>query len=253
MSDPDFELVKSGFLSELTGVRHGFAIGRDLGAPAIDFASRPGNETDFFDGWRRAVQEVRPDLGPEHVALLDQVHGGEVVYATTGSGPAHPIGEFDGSVSASADVILTVRTADCVPVLFGTPSCVGVAHAGWRGVAAQVVQNTVARLLAVGGESPEDVRAFIGPCISGRRYEVGEEVCHSIEKTGVPRSAFVTIREGAIHADLGAAVEVQLRRMGIVKIDRIERCTFDDTRLHSYRRDGRDSGRLAGFISRDVK
>ena len=118
-----------------------------------------------------------------------------------------------------ANVVLVVRTADCCPILFACPRGVGVAHAGWRGVAANVAVATLNSLLHESGCAVDEVRAIIGPCISGRSYEVGSEVIAGIENSGVPAEVFAEIRDGSRYADIGAAVEHQLKRQGMKKYD----------------------------------
>ena len=153
-------------------------------------------------------------------------------------------------MTTKENVALVVRTADCCPVLMAAPGGIAAAHAGWRGVAQSVVPNTVEQLVASAGCRPEEIRVLIGPTIGIKSYEVGLEVVEGIVETGVPESSFSVRKDGKYHVDIGAAVAFQLRRMGVGHIVNLQMDTRSDTRLHSYRRDGVHSGRLAGLIVR---
>ena len=131
---------------------------------------------------------------------------------------------------------------DCCPVLFATPNGVGVAHAGWRGVAQSVVPNTVRHLIAATHCSVDQIVVLIGPTIASASYEVGPEVVSGICASGVPKDAFVCSSNDSLHVDIAAAVEFQLRAMGVCHIANVQRDTRADSRLHSYRRDGSQSG-----------
>ena len=176
-----------------------------------------------------------PDAG---VAMLSQVHGRGVVQAE-GAGM---LGEGDALITRQRGLLLAIRTADCVPVLvLGEQGELAAIHAGWRGVAAGVVPATLA---AMSGAQT----AVVGPCISTASYEVGEEVIEGIVAGGVPESVVADRSHGVRpHADLKAAVAWQLRQAG-VSVEVLPHCTLLDTNLHSYRRDGAKSGRLAAVI-----
>ncbi|MEM1206286.1 MAG: polyphenol oxidase family protein [Acidobacteriota bacterium] len=181
-------------------------------------------------------------LGPpgHRAAWMRQVHSSAVMGASGGeNGPA------DGLWTDRGDLLLTVFTADCVPVLMAAADGrIGAAHAGWRGVAADVVGETLARF-----ESPPEV-AWVGPCISGDVYEVSEEVAAQVVAASGPDVARPGSR-GRPHLDLAAAVEIQLRRRGVAEVRRVPGCTFaGDDRLWSYRRDGSAAGRNLSLIWR---
>jgi len=120
----------------------------------------------------RAVAAIGGE--PEQLLGLTQVHGSEVVNVETpwspGAGP-----KADAMVTARTDVILSVITGDCAPVLFADPrrGLIGVAHAGWRGAVAGVLEATVTALYDLGAQ---DIIAVIGPCIHQASYEVGDDV-----------------------------------------------------------------------------
>lgn len=157
--------------------------------------------------------------------------------------------EADALVTRAESVAVAVRTADCLPVLLAHPQSGSVAavHAGWRGAAAGIVSRTVARLEAQGCPRAEIVAA-IGPHIRACCFEVGDEVIAALNAssgTDVRRRG----RSEQPHADLSAAVRAQLANAGVTQLDEVIACTHCDThRFHSFRRDGKQSGRLLSVI-----
>ncbi len=169
-----------------------------------------------------------------------QVHGSQVVSASVPFGT-----EADGVWTDQRNIPCAVLTADCLPVIFcnRTGTKVAAAHAGWRGLAGGVLENTVVAL----DEAPENLMAWFGPAISQPHFEVGPEV----------REAFVTNDVGAVSAfikgdgdrwfaDLTLLARQRLNAIGLTDIyGGNEYCTFQDADLcHSYRRDGVTSGRM---------
>ena len=185
---------------------------------------------------------------PAGVAWLRQVHGAEVVRA---SGGGHH-GEADALVADDPSLTLVVSVADCAPVAVWDPKgpAFGIAHAGWRGAVAGVVEATVAALTELGAE-PARLRAWVGPRIGADRFEVGPEVAERFDPNDVlPPDGD---RRERPHVDLGGAIERRLARCGIAP-DRVRRsadCTYDRDDLYwSYRRDGGLCGRQLAWIGR---
>ena len=251
MNDVEVPLLRSTRLMA-AGVEHGFTT-RDGGVStgeraSLDLARRAGDPVGYAaENWRRVVQQL--GYPPERLALLSQVHGAKVVRVHHGRGPHATVAEADGAVTTESGVVLAVRTADCVPVLFAAPGGVAVAHAGWRGVAAGVVSSTLAVLCDVTGASPDQVVAAIGPCISGARYEVGGEVVEAIAATGVPLDTFAWRDEARWRVAPGRAVAWQLADQGVMEIDVLPHCTSEPT-FFSHRLNGSGTGRQAGVIVR---
>ncbi len=178
-----------------------------------------------------------------HRAWLEQVHSGEVRITNTSG----LIGQADGLVTTKKGLALTIQVADCIPVLFadGKHQIIGAAHAGWRGVVAGIVPNTIKAMIQLGAY-PEHIQVWIGPGISLRHFEVGEEVASQFSSERVDRS-----REKP-HVDLQAVVRDQLESEGILssQIQTAQGCSFGDSLLfHSYRRDKEQSGRMVAMIS----
>lgn len=162
-------------------------------------------------------------------ADLYQVHGDVVVDAECGTRP-----EADGIVTTERDLVLLVRTADCVPVLFADEAAgvIGAAHAGRKGMAVGVVPATIARMRALGATR---IKAWVGPHVCGKCYEVPAEMQEEI--AAVEPAARATTSWGTPSLDVGAGVLAQLAREGVETVD-ASRCTRESEDLYSYRRDG---------------
>jgi YfiH family protein len=182
---------------------------------------------------------------PSAPRWLRQVHGSTVArFAGTEIAATEP--EADAAVTAQAGVVLAVLTADCLPVLFCSADdrTIGVAHAGWRGLAEGVLERTVAAL----GNPTAPPRAWLGPCIGAASYEVGDEVRDAfVAHDGSSADAFAATRPGHWRCDLVRLAGRRLRRLGIVDIGGGGFDTGTDPRWYSHRRDGR-SGRFASLL-----
>jgi hypothetical protein len=169
------------------------------------------------------------------------VHGADVVVVDR---PGQWAGATaDAAVTTVAGAALAVHTADCVPVVLVGPNVVGVAHAGWRGLAAGVVEATVATMREVGGAADMDIRALIGPCIRVECYEFGAEDLDRVAAIlGERVRGYTASGEPAL--DLTAAVTEALGRSGVSTIDDDGSCTACGRRWFSHRARG-DLGRQA--------
>jgi len=197
-----------------------------------------------------AVTENRRRLRaflPSAPIWLEQEHGIGVA-VLDGTEPAAPI-VADAAVTTTRGIVLAVQTADCLPVLFAdrAGAAVGIAHAGWRGLAAGVLEATVNALAALGIRA-EDLFAWIGPGIGARAFEVGADV-HAAFCAHDPgaSSAFAADRSGKWKADLCALARARLAAAGVNQVSGGGFCTHDEpTRFFSYRR-APLSGRMASL------
>lgn len=178
---------------------------------------------------------------PAEPAWLRQVHGTNVIQMPSTER------EGDAAVTRSAGVVLTIRAADCMPVLLtdDAGSVIGAAHAGWRGLSAGVVESTV-RAMGLPGTQ---LLAWLGPAISARVYEVGDEVRTAfVKKDAAAAAAFSPTRPGHWLLDLYLVARQRLHAQGVERIFGGGFCTYTDpARFHSFRRDG-TSGRMAAFL-----
>ena len=204
-------------------------------------AARPGASLDLTRA--AGVRLLMDDFAPgAELCDLVQVHGAEVAVVDGWSPVARP--EADAVVTREPDVVLMVRAADCVPVLFHAPEvgAVAAAHCGRPGLLAGVVPATVARLRDWGATS---ITAWIGPHVCGGCYEVPPEMRDEVA-TAVPASR-ATTSWGTPSLDLGAGVRAQLEDESVEVVD-VARCTRESADLFSYRRDGVRAGRHAGAV-----
>ena len=182
---------------------------------------------------------------PRDPAWLRQMHGNQVIDADAPSPPA----EADAAVSRRPGTVCAVLVADCVPVLLAnrSGSAVAVAHAGWRGLAAGVVENTVRAMPC----EPGELLAFLGPGIGPAAFEVGADVQEAfVRRDPAAASAFTAHGSGKWLADLFALARQRLLRAGVTGIYGGGVCTHSDARrFFSYRRD-RITGRMAALIWR---
>ena len=180
---------------------------------------------------------------PAEPLWLRQVHGTRVVDAAVAACGA----EADAALSRETGRVCVVMTADCLPVLFcdRAGSVVAVAHAGWRGLAAGVLEQTVATM----GTAPDQLLAWLGPAIGPAAFEVGDEVRDAFAAADpAAAAAFAAGATGKWLADLFQLARQRLARLGIAAVFGGGVCTYSDPqRFYSHRRD-RTSGRMATLI-----
>ena len=210
---------------------------------SLNLGAHVGDEPGAVQENRRVLRTAL-DLAAEP-CWLTQVHGSTVVDADSVTSAAP---EADGAVSRAAGMACAVLTADCLPVLFAARdgSAVGAAHAGWRGLAGGVLENTVAAL----GLAPDALLAWLGPAISQSAFEVGPEVRDAF--TANDPSAddhFVPNARGRLQADLYGLARQRLNAMGVSAVYGGGWCTLSDSeRFFSYRRDP-TCGRMATLVA----
>jgi polyphenol oxidase len=212
-----------------------------------NLGSRCGDEPKAVDSNRASLKSLL-DL-PANPYWLNQVHGTRVAVVDEEDPGAEP--EADAAVTRASDSVLAVLTADCLPVLFCADDGAGVAlaHAGWRGLAAGVVETTLASL----GADPSRVLAWLGPSIGAASYEVGEEVRQAfVDQDRNAAAAFAATRRGHWLCDLPALARMRLSTAGVSRISGGAFDTFSDARFYSYRRDPH-SGRFASLIWRSAR
>ncbi|MHB1942077.1 MAG: peptidoglycan editing factor PgeF [Acidiferrobacteraceae bacterium] len=182
---------------------------------------------------------------PSEPLWLNQVHGTRVARAEH----FDPAGEADAIIAEQSATVCAILTADCLPVLFCVDdgSQVAAAHAGWRGLAAGVLEHTVSAL----GCEPASLLVWLGPAIGPEIYRVGPEVrARFVEADPSAAKAFHAAGGGRYLADLCALARGRLLLAGVERVYGGSVCTFSDPeRFFSYRRDG-VCGRMASLIWR---
>lgn len=210
---------------------------------SANFGAHVGDDPDAVAANRTRLQTMLP--GTPELCWLAQVHGTRVIAAGSGEGnePA------DAQWTLRRGMACAVLTADCLPVLLcdraGTR--VAAAHAGWRGLAAGVLEATVAALQA----APRELMAWLGPAIGPHAFEVGTEVRTAFLEAGSPSEAFRPAppqRGARWYADLYRLARERLLACGVEAVYGGGYCTWTESaRFFSYRRDG-VCGRQASLI-----
>jgi hypothetical protein len=206
-----------------------------------------GDEPAVVDG-NRLLLERGLDL-PSAPRWLRQVHGTTIVRFDDNFANTEP--EADAAVTGVPGVVLAILTADCLPVVFAADdgSEIGAAHAGWRGLAAGVLEATVAAMRTPTAR----LVAWLGPAAGPQAYEVGTEVHDAfVAHDAEAGSAFAATRPGHWRVDLHALARRRLAATGVMRVHGGGLCTITDAaRFFSHRRDQR-TGRMATLVWREI-
>jgi YfiH family protein len=230
--------VRALFTTRAGGLSTGAAASLDLGPARLSADARDG----AVAGNRRRLRA----LLPADPVWLDQVHGTRVVTLDRAGAAQARIDPpaADAAVTRETDLVLTVRTADCLPVLLAdrSGSVVAVAHAGWRGLAAGVLDATLAAM----DVAPGDAVAWLGPAIGPTAFEVGRDVYEAYcAHDPAATACFAPQRGDKWLADLAALAQGRLAALGVHDVVVHGGCTYrEPARYFSYRRD-RATGRMA--------
>jgi YfiH family protein len=185
-----------------------------------------------------ARERLRANIGVDSLARGYQVHGSVVERIEHELEPGAERRHADGQATRLTGVGAMVLTADCLPVALGSESAVAMLHAGWRGLAAGVLQSGAVAMRELGGE--EEIVAIIGPAAGVCCYEVGPEI-HAI---------FGAAHRVGTRIDLRAIAREQLLAAGVTDVRDAQACTICDERFFSHRREGERAGRQAGVAWR---
>ncbi len=185
---------------------------------------------------------LRTQLGlKEDPVWLNQIHGSQVAEIQAKRTSASATLDVDATFTRIPDVALCVMAADCLPILIASTNgeVIAAVHAGWRGLAAGIIKNTLDRLPA-----GYDYAAYIGPAIGVCHYEVDARVLEAFSDN---RSFVQTLTSGHWMFNLSLEAEYQLREAGVTRVTSANTCTWCDERFYSFRRDG-ETGRFAALI-----
>jgi hypothetical protein len=192
------------------------------------------NRTAFFNYF---------DLAYDEVVLQKQAHTDVISYVTSGG----QIGESDALITDKLNTGVAISSADCTPIFIydNKNKVIAGVHSGWRGTEKKILLKTVNKLFKEFGSSPENLFCFIGPSISQKNYEVGSEVAALFNEN------YTRPKGNKFLLDVNCANYDMLIDSGIPEknIDNSKLCSYDmKNLLHSYRRDGIQSGRALGLI-----
>lgn len=189
---------------------------------------------------------------PAEPVWLEQVHGTDVVMLDRARIDAQrngaPPPRADAIVTREANAVLAIMVADCLPVLLSSEdgAVIAAAHAGWRGLAAGVLERTVAAMAVTGGR----LQAWLGPCIGIEHFEIGPEVRETFLAAGDDAEHFRVNPRGKFQCDLAGLARARLARLGVAQLSGGGWCTAaDPVRFYSHRRDQR-TGRMAALLWR---
>ncbi len=197
-------------------------------------------------------REILRKYLPGEPCWLKQVHGAHVVDADDPQsfGPGCQVPQADAAVTTMPERVLAILTADCLPVVMADDQArvLGVAHAGWRGLAGGVLEATLKRMQETSPQS-RSWRAWVGPAIGSGSFQVGDEVRQAFIEAGNQTEGFFVkdpLVPGKWLADLAGLAHWRLTCMGVGQIELSGHCTVSDSqkRFFSYRRDGQ-TGRMA--------
>lgn len=220
-------MTQDELLCELPGAgRVLFTVRADGNASSVS-----GAEAECGDEVR---ERLRAQIGVREIARGRQVHGAVVRRVITRDDRDQgPLVEADGQATALDQLGAMVLTADCLPVALGSSRAVAMLHAGWRGIAAGVLEEGLRALCELGGA--HEIEAVIGPGAGACCYEVGPEVHEAL--TGAPHTGPIDLRAIARH---------RLFAAGVGEVRDVNACTICDERFFSHRREGGRAGRQVG-------
>lgn len=185
------------------------------------------------------------EIEPNQLVLSNQVHGDSVLIAERGG----TYDAYDAHITNQKGVFLAVSVADCTPILIydATHSVIAAVHAGWRGTAKSVLYKTLLKMHEAFGTEGKDCYAFIGACISGKCYEVGDNVASHF-----PNAVKQYVEaKGKFLLDLKAANRLQLQAFQIppARIEVSPHCTYEEHgRFFSFRYEKGRTGRMLALI-----
>lgn len=185
---------------------------------------------------------------------LKQVHGARVVEIGRSTLAAADTIEADAAFTTEPGIACAIQVADCLPVLFADAQgrAVGAAHAGWRGLAAGVLERTAQAVCSAAACEAASLRVWLGPCIGPRAFEVGADVLEAFGHPPAGGERFVSALRAdgspAWRADLAGLARDRLAGIGVSSISGGGWCTVEDaSRFFSFRRDGR-TGRMVALV-----
>lgn len=241
--------VAHAFSTRLGGVSSGPFASLNLGNPGGSAVQDA--DANIAENYRRLLAAT--GLAGRTLCRVHQIHSDRVLVIPPGQ-PHDNALQADALVTADPSAIVSIRTADCVPLLLSSSDgrWVAAVHAGWRGVVAGILPVALDRLSRESSRPAGDFTVAIGPCIGPQAFEVGAEVVAEFQKAFGEDAPIVRHGDAKPRIDLAAALRLQALRAGVKadQIDQTDLCTYGrGDLLFSHRRDNGVTGRMAALIS----
>jgi hypothetical protein len=207
-----------------------------------NFGLHVGDNAQHVNTNRQQLDALLP--AKKHWQWLEQVHGVDVIHAPTGK-----VDIADASYTHTTQVVCTVLTADCLPILLTDEKGNEVAaiHAGWRSLCKGVIENTIAQFSA----NPQTLLAWLGPAIGPQHFEVGNDVLQAFRSANCgeqSQAAFIAKNNNKYLCDIYQLAKIRLYSLGVTQIFGGDLCTVSDSdNFYSFRRDN-ITGRMVSFI-----
>jgi purine-nucleoside/S-methyl-5'-thioadenosine phosphorylase / adenosine deaminase len=239
---PSSKRFSHALVTRMGGVSQGPYAGLNLGGTVGD------DPAVVQENHQRLFQAL--DIREHQVVSPHQVHGNNVARVGAQDG-GNVIQGTDALITSARGLALLLRFADCVPVLFYDPAhhVAALAHAGWRGVAREVVLATVTALTQQFGTRPQDLWAGVGPAIGPRHYEVGADVVQAVRRTLPLGTEIARKHDQRWYLDLPGAVGAQLHSLGVGHVDLSGLHTASHTdEWYSHRAENGRTGRFGVLV-----
>lgn len=240
----------------LSDLRHGvFTRHGGTSRAPFDTLNLGGNVGDDPKAVRANHERMYAALGVDgtKACTVWQVHSADVVIANAPVQGRRWLAQADAMMTDRLGVPLSMRFADCTPILFHDPSrgVIAIAHAGWRGTVQGMASNVVRAMADAYGSHPADIQAGIGPSIGPRRYQVGEEVVEAVQAHFGTTDGLIRRDpdDGTAYLDLWAANSLDLERAGVTQIEVAGICTAEHVEdFFSHRQEKGKTGRFGAVI-----
>ena len=185
------------------------------------------------------TDNLSPAIGSKPIVQMDQTHSSTVNFIY---GNKQIYKSTDALITSNRDIALQLKVADCMPIFIfdKKSSFFGAIHAGWRGLASGIIENSI-ELLKEQDFNLRNIKVFIGPSISKRNFEIQNDVMEYFD------SKFSIVKDGKIFLSLQEVAIDKFASYGILDILNTNECTYDNLNYHSYRRDKTDK-RMKGWI-----
>lgn len=232
--------LKHGIFTRVGGISQGYWSSLNVGGTV-------GDQQDAVQENHRRMYETL-GLDGERACTVWQVHSADTVVVHQRVPGRRWLARADGMVTDVPGLPLTMRYADCAPILLVDPvlHVAGIAHAGWRGTVLGAAVSAVHAMQTAFGSRPQDIQAGIGPCIGPDRYQVGEEVVQAVQQAfGQTDGLIHWAGDGSAYFDLWAANRLALERADVTQIEVAGICTASRTdEFYSHRAEAGRTGRF---------